>query len=460
MENCNVNDSNLGTYAQENQQLADFVLQEYIYKDFSVNTPVDKKMKNLELIISPRCNLGCRYCYIHRHRKDIFGEECFNEEATVNNLKLILQWMEKNQFNPNIEIFSGELLAQEIGYKVLDIIYEHFSQTDEVLRPRTITIPTNYTFLCSEEATARVEAIREKMNSIGIMLCLSASFDGKYMEDNRPYLKDMDIDLGGGLRDDAYYERVFEYTARTMGGLHPMLYSRGMENWPKNFDWFQEMMAKYDIPWEAIYLLHVRNEEWTAEQIQASNDFIRHLYAFVWEKVEHDPARLVAFILKGNGFNVLAQPFTSCGRGLTCGIQSQFTIRVSDMMMYPCHRLGYKDFWFGKMIPDEENVLRYENYNAELLIATYSLDKKGMPLCSQCPINHLCSGACLGAQYEASQNFMAPIPSICALVHATFITGIECLKKYGAFDIMLEQTDEEKRIQLQYLEEMVNVSEY
>lgn len=455
MENCNVNDSNMGKYAEENQQLADFVLQKYIFDEFSVDVPVDKKMKNVELIISPRCNLGCRYCYVHRFRKDIFGEECFNEESTVENLKLILKWLEKNRYNPNIEIFSGELLAQEIGYKVLEIICEHFATVEPILRPREIIIPTNYTFICSEEATKRVEDIRAKLKEINIELCLSASFDGKYMEDNRPYLHDLDIDLGNGVRDDAYYDRVFEYTVKTHGGLHPMLYSRGMENWIKNFDWFQEKMAEYNIPWEAIYLLHVRNEEWNIDQINASNDFIRHLYAFAWEKVGKNPYALVDFILKGGGFNVLGQPFTSCGRGLTCGIQSQFTIRVSDMMMYPCHRLGYKDFWFGKMVPDEEKVLRYENYNAELLIATYALDKKGMPICSQCPINHLCSGACLGSQYESTQNFLAPIPTVCALTYATFLTGVECLKKYGAFNIMLEKMDKEKYTQLLYLEEMV-----
>lgn len=459
MEHCNVNDSNLSQYQRENQALADFVLDKYIYQDFSVNTPKENKTKNVEFIVSPRCNLGCRYCYVHRHRKDIFGEECFNEEATITNLKLFLKWLEKNRFNPSIEIFSGELLAQDIGYKVLETIYEHFEKLEPLMRPASIVIPTNYTFMCKQEAIDRVEAIRAKLNSIGIPLCLSASFDGKYMEDNRPYLHDLDVDLGGGVRDDAYYDRVFEYTAKTNGGLHPMLYSRGMEDWPKNFDWFQQKMEEYKIPWEAIYLLHVRNEEWTAEQIEASNRFIEHLYAFIWEKVNHNPEHMAGFILKGGGFNLLAQPFTNCGRGLTCGIQGQFTVRLSDMMMYPCHRLGYKDFWFGRMVPDEENILRYENYNAELLIATYSLSKKGMPLCAQCPINHLCSGCCLGAQYEATQNFMAPIPTICALQHANIVTGMKCLKKYGAWKYLLETMDQEKKNQFEYLEERINASE-
>lgn len=442
-------------YYQENQELADFVLQKVIYDDFSVDVPREKKTHFIEFIISPRCNLGCRYCYVHKHRKQIFGEECFNEEATIENLKLFLKWLHHKRFNPDLDIFSGELLAQEVGFKTLEVIYEHYANEEEIMRPLHITIPTNYTFLCSEEATARVEKIRADLASIGIRLCLSASFDGKYMEDNRPYIKDLDIDLGGGLRDDAYYERVFKYTKETNGGLHPMLYSRGMDQWIRNFEWFQEMMAKYDIPWDSIYLLHVRNEEWNAQEIAASNRFIEYLYDFAWKKCGETKEGLYHFLMKGGGFNLLSQSFFQCGRGLTCGIQGQFTIRLSDMMMYPCHRLGYKDFWFGRMIPDEDEVLKYENYNVELLTATYSLEKSSLPICAQCPVNQLCSGTCLGAQYESSQNMLAPIPSVCALVHATLVTTMKCLKKYGIWGMILEVISQEKAQQFLSLEEKV-----
>ena len=263
----------------------------------------------------------------------------------------------------------------------------------------------------------------------------------------------------GGIRNDEYYEKVFKYTRDTYGGLHPMVYSKGIKDWPKNFEWFQEMMAKYDIPWEAIYLLHVRNEEWTMEDIQDSNAFIEYLYEFAWEKVNHDPVLLVEWLLRGSGFNLLSQPYGSCGRGMTCGIQGQFTIRLSDMMMYPCHRLGYKDFWFGQFISDEKEILKFECSNVELLLATYSIDKKALPMCAQCPITDICGGTCFGAQYEATGNMLAPIPSVCALSHASIVTGMKCLKKYGAWNILWSRLTDEKKEQYLFLEELVNDSE-
>lgn len=455
MEHCNVNLSGMDAYMQENQELADWFMQEYFYKYFHESTPRENKVgRNIELIISPKCNLGCKYCYVHRYRDKIFDDNCWDEERTIINLKKILNWLSTNRYNPNIEIFSGELLAQEVGYAVLETIYEHFKDQEPILRPESVVIPTNFTFVCSEDAIKRVDAIRDKLASIDIALGLSASFDGKYMEENRPYLHDLDIDFGGGVRDDQYYERAFSYANAIHGGLHPMIYSKNIDKWPENFLWFQEMMAKYDIPWESLYLLHVRNEEWNTDQIKSFQNFIEFLFDWVWnEKLEQNPQYLVNWLTMANGFNLLSQPLTTCGRGLTCGIQSQFTIRVSDLMMYPCHRLGYKDFYYGQMVDDEDTVLKFKSFNTELLISTYSMHKASLPHCAQCPINELCGGPCLGAQYESNQNMLAPIPSVCVIAHMIAATVMKCLKKYGAWNLMLDKLSDEHKKQYRYLEE-------
>lgn len=455
MEHCNVNLTGIDAYNQENQELADWFLQEYFYKYFSVDTPRPDKMgRNIELIISPKCNLGCKYCYVHRHRDKIFDDGCWDEERTIVNLKKILQWLSVNNYNPNIEIFSGELLAQEVGYKVLETLYDHFKDQDPIMRPESIVIPTNFTFVCSPEANARVDELYNKFDSINIRLGLSASFDGKYMEENRPYLHDLDVDLGGGVRDDDYYDRAFSYANKIYGGLHPMIYSKNIDAWPQNFLWFQEMMEKHDIPWEHLYLLHVRNEEWNIDQIKSFQKFIEFIFDWVWnEKLEHNPEYLANWILRANGFNLLSQSITTCGRGLTCGIQSQFTVRVSDLMMYPCHRLGYRDLYYGQLVEDEEKVLKFKAINAELLIATYAVEKNSLPHCAQCPINGLCGGTCLGSQYESTQNMFTPIPSVCIISHMIAATTMQCLKKYGAWNIVYDKLSDLQREQFRYLEE-------
>lgn len=453
-EQCNVNDTNLNQYQRENQQLADHFLETYFFSRWKKPlSERDDYKTSIELIISPECNLGCKYCYLHRYRKDIFPASCFDHDLTIQNLHKILNWLTINDYCCELEIFSGELFGQEIGYEVMEIIYEWAKNTPKERRVPMITIPTNFTFIMSEEHTNKVGNLIERFREIDVCLGLSASFDGKYMEENRPFLPNsLDIKFNG-VRDDDYYDRCFAFCQKYGCGLHPMVYSKNIEKWPQNFDWFQEKMEEYDLLWESLYLLQVRNEDWNTEQIKHCTDFIEHLYAFAWEKVGHDPSLLVSWILKGQGFNILGQPYTTCGRGITCGIQSQFGIRVSDLMVYPCHRLGYKDFYQGQFVDDDRTGLKFMCMNVESLVTTYTLHKESFPYCAQCPINKLCTGQCLGACYESNSNMFVPIPSVCALHHALALKGMECLKKYNAWGIMKNRMDLDHRGQFAFLEE-------
>lgn len=42
-------------------------------------------------------------------------------------------------------------------------------------------------------------------------------------------------------------------------------------------------MAQHNIPWQDLYLLHVRNEEWTNENLQDLMDFVEFLFEWSWE---------------------------------------------------------------------------------------------------------------------------------------------------------------------------------
>lgn len=106
-------------------------------------------------------------------------------------------------------------------------------------------------------------------------------------------------------------------------------------------------------------------------------------------------------------------------------------------MVYPCHRTGYEHYYCGQFIQDETEILKYKNKNAELLISVYSVHKEGMPMCSQCPVNRLCPGQCLGACHESNNNLFVPIPSVCATVYALAAASIRSLMKYNAYTILL-----------------------
>ena len=454
MENCNVNTSGIEKYFSENQELADYFLEEYFFKDMRLGNE-NRFNKSIELIISPRCNLGCKYCYIHKHRKEIFSEDCFDEEKTISNLKLILKWLEKNNFNPDLDIFSGELFAQEIGYKALETIIEHERTISPELRPKLITIPTNFTFVQKPELVERVEKIRADFKELGIHMGLSASFDGKYMEQNRPFLYELDIETGCTDRNDDYYDKAFEYAHKTHSGFHPMVYSKGIEHWKKNFEWFQEKFEQYGIPWDAIYLLQVRNEEWTEQNIKDFTDFVKYLIDFAYEKLDKDPVALAKWIIGTSGFNIIGQSIMRCGRGYTCAIQTNIPIRVSDLAIYPCHRLGYKDFVYAHLVPDKEKILKMDCHNVELMVSIYAGARVGQPYCAECPINRICTGGCLGANYESNRNMLVPIPSVCLVAYALAITIMTHLKKLGAWNYIIPSIGDDLYQQFLYLEEQV-----
>lgn len=158
-----------------NQICADNLLNDYFYSKFLNSS----HLHSLELIISPKCNLCCSYCYLQKHKSELF---CDNTTNVINNLKLVLNWLSKNQFKPSLELFSGELFAQSLGYEVLETILEYEQQLPSDYRIPQIIIASNFTFLCSDELTNKVDNLRNEFEKIGIMMRLSASVDGKYVE--------------------------------------------------------------------------------------------------------------------------------------------------------------------------------------------------------------------------------------------------------------------------------------
>ena len=74
-----------------------------------------------------------------------------------------------------------------------------------------------------------------------------------------------------------------------------------------------------------------------------------------------------------------------------------------------------------------------------------------MPYCAECPINELCLGQCLGAQYESNKSLFVPIPTVCALEHAKLITALTKFEEYGVFNKILNVLTAYEIQQMQYL---------
>ena len=449
----------LKQYEQEDEIVALDFLDRYFYKRWKYDLDPGPVKPGLELIISPYCNQACKYCYWVKYQKGIFPDAIYNIEKTKENLLLILKWLDHNQFNPSFDIFSGEIFAQQIGFDCLNIIYEYEKNVDPRWRVPSVMIPTNFSWVTNEKLYKQVEELQHKFESININFTLSASFDGYYEEVNRPFSNKLDLEINKPILNDEYYNKLFEAASTLSTGLHPMVYSEHMDKWIDNFLWFQDMMEKYNIPWDNLYLLEVRNDNWDVNSIHEMQKFLEFLYEWLNNKFEGDTDCLYNFIIK-NGFNILNEPIGRISRGMPCSIQSEFFIRLSDLKMYPCHRLGYEQFHYGTWEPtNDESVLKFIPENVSMMLTIYGLHHRCLNYCVECPINHLCIGPCLGSNYESNHNFMTPSPTVCALKHAMAETTVKMLMKYNIYYRVLTIVSPPQKVQFEWIRKEIQAND-
>ncbi|GAI96295.1 unnamed protein product, partial [marine sediment metagenome] len=167
-----------------------------------------------------------------------------------------------------------------------------------------------------------------------------------------------------------------------------------------------------------------------------------------------DRKGMVDFLFR-RAFNTLGSALSTTGRGLGCSIQSTIHLRLGDLVMAPCHRTSYKGMNYAHFEVKDGRIAGIIADNPELMTAIISLDGKNMPMCEVCLIKHLCSGGCLGSQFETTGDLFSPIPSVCRLEHARIMAMVEAYKEIGIYDTVLGRVNREKRNALEVLECLV-----
>lgn len=444
-------------YQRENDELMDAFLQRTFYDSWK--HPDKERLLNfrtIEFMINYRCNLSCKYCYVNRYGEQLYPSALYaDEDQILKNLEMYLDWMVENNYQADIEVFSGEVLIQRIGYKCIDMIIDKIGNRG--FRTR-ITVPTNYTFMLSNSLVKKVENLLIKGRKAGIPMGLSASFDGKYCESNRPFLhnvKSREQDDNTiwhweykGIpdrRDDDYYERCFAFAKKWNFGFHPMVYSENIEKWKDNFLWFQSMFKKYDIPFWNLYLLEVRNPEWTAKQCNHLRDFMKFLVKWAWENpARRNVDKYFQFLFQERGFNILSGPLSQIGRGMGCSFQSGLYLRLGDLALVPCHRTSYEQNTLAKYNVENGKISGLTAYNPELMIAGIQSNSANWPFCEQCLIRDMCSRGCQGAQIETTGDLYTPFPTMCRMEHAKLIGQIEGYKEIGILDAVINKVHSDK----------------
>lgn len=420
----------MNEFKNENKLLTGNILNHIFFKNWHYTNKNKGNFGQLELDVKFLCDLACKYCYVNNYSDILYPKELYNNETILNNTKAIIKWLIKNELNPTLNIFSGELFSQKIGFIVLNAIYDLYKEAPEYVRPKEIIIPSNFTFILSDELTNMVDDIRKKLSDINIRMILSASIEGKYMEGNRPF-KNREKEV----RDDNFYDKVFAYCKKYGYGFHPMVYSNNIEKWIDNFLWYQDMFKKHNINPFCLYLLEVRNAEWTTEQIILFQKFYDFIIKWIFNLVGGDNKRFIHLLFKHCGFNMVSSVLTTNGRGLGCSIQSTLYVRLGDLKIFPCHRTFYDHFQTAEFITDNDNnIIDINGINPELMLAVYSFQSNVAPYCASCLNKYFCSKGCLGSQFETTGDLFTPIPTVCQLEFAKTFQYIKTMKEIGVYD--------------------------
>lgn len=437
------------THNEENKILLNSFLTRTFFKDWSTSDDIDrlKLYNNIELQLVSDCNLKCSYCYYND--KNGFGLELNNPhtvgkwENVLKNIDILLNFLEEKKFFPGkFDVFSGDPLIYKNSYIVFRKIIDFYVRNGERGR---ITVPSNMTFLKSESLTKEVENLIKYAEENGIGFGISASIDGKYQDYiNRPVAGNVDQHK---FYSDEFYDIIFSFAKKYNIAFHPMIHHKNIENWSKNWKWFQSMFERFELGWNPIYLLEVRNTGWNKESLKFYEDLYKEVLNFVYEKI--GPERfLYGFLFNGiegcenisnmNMFNNVGR----MGRGVGCSLQTHLQVRMGDLSVNSCHRLSYDALNAFKFVVDEnDKIVDIDPLNVEFYLATMSTDRRNWPYCESCLIKEICTSGCLGSQFEITGDAFTPIHSVCALEHAKVKAQIEFLKEKKIFNNFLNYLD-------------------
>ena len=393
----------------------------------------------LELIISPTCNTKCTYCYYNNYaEKYIYPNKINCKDKIIDNCEQIMKWIAKNHYNPGtIEIFSGEFINLPYCQEILDIIDKYAPKGTAVV------IPTNGTFCRSEKTMEKAQKFLDKYEfsckDHNIYIHYSLSVDGKYLDNITRAMKD------GTQYDDIFYDRLFTFAAKNQLLFHPMVSANGIEKWLDNYDWYIENVMKYfdcnEIEaFQKIYLLEVRNPDWSAEECKYLEKFVKYLVNKTFKAFNSNIEDYWNNFLRGaHTFNFFSSLISTISRGLGCSIQQCFAVRLGDLALVPCHRTAYKGYNACYLKFDENSNLDIELENPNMYMFVQSFDARNGVLCSDCPISSLCSRYCLGANYEVNKDFFIPAKNVCLMEYAKIKSLVEAFNEIGVLDkILLE----------------------
>ncbi len=427
-----------------NKENADF-FKAFLEKTFFYNFRNSNREKtvlhnynSIELALGYACDLDCTYCYYKRYGKELYHNKPVTKKDVLKNVEKIMNFIVKNNMYVDIDLFSGESFMIPYIWEIMDIIYTYEKKLDPAKRTEGVFIPTNMSFLKDQRQNIlkNFEHYRKKFSELDIELGVSASIDGPFMDnENRAHKDETNY-------TETFYGNLLDNKEKFSYGFHPMVYSNNIEYWIDNFLWFIENVDK------GLYLLEVRNAEWNEKQVKSFYYLIKFIIHYMFKAFDMKEDGFLHFIQNTQIFNLSSNVFSTTGRGLGCSLQSVLQIQLNDLTINPCHRLSYDYLSAGKLELDKDGTYDFIPNNVEFYIATNSVSSRSMSPCHSCPINEICSAACLGSNLESTGDPFVNSPTVCRMLYAKSLAIVESIQEIGLINYFLDTLDNGDPLQM------------
>lgn len=383
----------------------------------------ENTLKNLELSFSSECDKACYYCYIKKYGDILYPST--PTDQILNNLKIFLNHCyEANYTFGKIDIFSGEFFALPYWEDVLQIILNSkFNNYNSVM------IPTNFSFV-DKGLTDKINSYIKAFGTKGKCLNLSCSIDSFEDSHTRPNVNGTKTNINN----------ILEAIKTLNAGMHPMVSPKFLENYKENTDfWINAAIKLNRMP----MFLEVRNDFWDNSSIELMQKFMEYLASEMIDKLFKDDMDLFAKTFFNHGYDYYRYDcflltFPRQTARMSCSFQQTIFVRMSDLALIPCHRMGYPQFVYGKFLKDKTGKLTYEATNLDFhILATKFNPTSSMPKCTECSIKSFCIKGCMGSQFEVNGDPFIPINSVCSLEKAKYATLHKIAKKYNLYEVYL-----------------------
>lgn len=333
----------------------------------------------VEFMVTEKCNLECKYCYMANKQKFMTNESV---DKFFESIDEILKMY--NQTNYHISYFGGE---PTLNWGVIEYSLPKFKADP---RCHSLVMISNGLELNEK----RVQFMKE--NNLGISL----SFDGIWNNENRPYYKDHLSSF------DKYIEKK-ELLKSLTNGCKVMVSPGNISTMTENFEFFVNEYGFLNPDFSLV-----RDDIWSKEDIILFDKEIKRLADKVIEYNKKGIQSTVGLFHLYILDILVGRKFGKRKFGCFAGING--VGYTPDNKYYPCARFASQ--YEFELFDANTMIMNTENVN-ELLQPKYT-DPREFPECKECSLYRFCNAGCTYSQikYGIDDKRAKPVDSVCSIM--------------------------------------------